>query len=58
LLVPHEPLARIIREALMGFTSGRFASLAEAGRFLGSHHCYLANQQGDVPVAALSKLAL
>jgi site-specific DNA recombinase len=34
ILVHHEPLASILREALEGFASGRFASQAEVMRFL------------------------
>ncbi|MEL6172577.1 MAG: recombinase family protein [Pseudomonadota bacterium] len=34
LLVPDEPLASVVREALEGFASGRFGSQAEVQRFL------------------------
>lgn len=36
LLVPHEPVASIIREAMEGYAAGRFASQAEVLRYLES----------------------
>ncbi|MCD1628105.1 recombinase family protein [Seohaeicola saemankumensis] len=36
-LVPNEPLSSVVREALEGYASGRFASQAEVQRFLESN---------------------
>ncbi|MDF1669527.1 MAG: recombinase family protein [Roseovarius sp.] len=40
LLVRSEPQASIVREALEGFASGRFATQSEVKRFLESQPCY------------------
>lgn len=44
MLVPDEPVASALREALEGFASGRFASQAEVKRFLEAHADYPATR--------------
>ena len=40
LLVPDEPVASIVREALEGFASGRFSSQTEVKRFMDQHGAF------------------
>ncbi len=47
-LVPDEPVASIVREALEGYASGRFASQAEVQRFLQSQPAYPKDRKGEV----------
>jgi site-specific DNA recombinase len=47
-LVPDEPLASIIAEALNGFVQGRFNSKAEVRRFLESQPAFPKNKHGTV----------
>ena len=48
LLVPDEPLASIVREALVGFATGRFQIQAEVNRFLESQPEFPRNAKGVV----------
>lgn len=48
MLVPHEPLASIIREGLEGYASGRFQSQAEVTRFFASFPDFPRNRQGAI----------
>jgi site-specific DNA recombinase len=47
-LVHNEPLASVLREALEGFASGRFASQAEVMRFLEAQPCVPKMANGSV----------
>jgi DNA invertase Pin-like site-specific DNA recombinase len=48
MLVPDEPNASIIREALTGYAAGRFQSTAEVKRFLEQHPTIRRNRHGEV----------
>ena len=48
ILVPNEPLASIVREALEGYAAGRFQMQAEVKRFLESHPEFPRCERGDV----------
>ncbi len=48
MLVPHEPVASIIKEVFEGFASGKFESQAEIMRFLESHPLFPKAQDGRV----------
>jgi len=45
-LVPNEPIASIVREALEGYASGRFSSQAEVKRFLEASPIYPKDRKG------------
>ena len=47
-LVPRQPLASIVKEALEGFASGRFETQAEVQRFLQADPLFPKNRHGDV----------
>lgn len=49
LLVPNEPYASIVRDALEGYASGRFESQVEVKRFLESQPAYPKDRYGEVP---------
>ncbi len=48
LLVPDQPVAGILKEALEGYAAGRFDSQAEIRQFLESQPLYPKNKQGKV----------
>ncbi len=47
-LVPQQPLASVIKEALEGYASGRFESQAEVQRFLQNDPIFPKNRSGEV----------
>ena len=47
-LVPNEPIASIVREALEGYASERFSSQAEVKRFLEASSVYPKDRKGEV----------
>lgn len=47
-LMPHEPFASIVREAIEGFASGRFQTQSEIKRFLETFPEFPRNAQGEV----------
>ena len=47
-MVPDEPLASIVREALEGFASGRFETQAELGRYFQGQPLFPKNRKGEV----------
>lgn len=48
MLVPHEPLASIVREAFEGYELGRFQTQAEVKRFFESFPAFPRNKNGEV----------
>jgi site-specific DNA recombinase len=54
MLVRCEPMAGIVKEALEGFASGRFASQAEVVRFLSSHAEFPISRAGTVTIERVS----
>ncbi|UDF05631.1 recombinase family protein [Asticcacaulis sp. AND118] len=56
ILVPQEPVAGVIREALEGFASGRFATQAEVRRFLNSRAEFPKDSTGRVHHARVPEL--
>ena len=48
MIVRHEPVASIVTEALEGFASGRFDSIASVKRFLEAQPAYPKNKRGEV----------
>ncbi|MDD5103924.1 MAG: recombinase family protein [Candidatus Peribacteraceae bacterium] len=56
LLVPDEPKASLIREALEGFASGRFLTLTEVRDFLASKDFTHRGQKGSVYVEQIKRL--
>lgn len=56
MLVPDEPLASHIREALEGFASGRLATKAEVCRFLASRPGYPVDSYGSVFVERVTEM--
>ncbi|MGE0108770.1 MAG: recombinase family protein [Bdellovibrionales bacterium] len=48
LLVPHEPLASIVREALEGYACGRFDTRPEVKNFLERHSAFPTGRDGRV----------
>ena len=55
-MVPQEPLAGIIREALEGLASGRFQTQAEVARFLESQPAFPKNRYGKVTHEAANRI--
>lgn len=55
-LVPSEPLASIIREALEGYASGRFQTQAEVKRFLESYPEYPRDSKGELRFQQVTNL--
>ncbi len=55
-LVRNEPLASIVREALEGFASGRFASQGEVKRFLEASPPFPTNKHGLVTYESIGQL--
>lgn len=47
-LIPDEPIAGIIKEALEGFASGHFQTQADVQRFLQAHTLFPKNRKGEV----------
>lgn len=47
-MVPNEPIAAIVREALEGFASGHFGSQAEVKRFLEASPAYPKDRTGEI----------
>ena len=56
LLVPDEPVASILKEALEGYASGRFSSQSEVTRFLNSCPAYPKPKGGSVHTQTIHKL--
>lgn len=56
MLVPHEPLASIIGEALEGYASGRFEGLTEVKRFLESQPAFPRNSNDEVHIERISEI--
>ena len=55
-MVPEEPFAAIIREALEGFASGRFQSQAEVARFFKGFPGFPKNRFGEVTNEAANRI--
>lgn len=55
-MVPNEPLASIIREALEGYAAGRFQTQAEVARFLETQPDFPKNRYGAVTIEAASRI--
>ncbi len=55
-LVPNEPVASIVREALEGFASGRFATQADVQRFLQTQPDFPKDRQGRVHRARVPEM--
>jgi site-specific DNA recombinase len=55
-LVPDEPHASIIKEALEGFAAGRFQSQVELQRFLEAHPLYPKDHKGEVHSSRVKEL--
>ena len=55
-MAPDEPLASIIREALMGYASGRFQTQAEVARFLENQQEFPKNRFGKVTIEAANRI--
>ena len=55
-LVPDEPLASIVREALEGYACGSLDSQAEVKRFLEDHPLYPNNNKGFLPQQRVTEL--
>ncbi len=53
LLVPNEPVATVIRQALEGFACGRFGSLTEVANFMGTHRHFPAELHGALYLTCL-----
>ena len=47
-LMPDEPLASVVREALEGYASERFSTQAEVKRFFEAQGCFPKNRRGEV----------
>jgi site-specific DNA recombinase len=56
MLVPNEPLASIIREALEGYASGRFQTQAEVKRFLETFPEYPRDSKGELRFQKVTNL--
>ena len=56
LLVPHEPLSSIIKEALEGYASGRFDGLMEVKRFLEAQPAFPRNSRHEVHIERVSEI--
>ena len=56
LLVPHEPYASILREALQGYATGRFDSLAEVMRFLALHPEWPQNRRDSLSIQVVTEM--
>lgn len=52
-LVPDEPVASVVKQALEGFASGRFASLTEVANFMGTHRHFPAQLHGALYLTCL-----
>jgi site-specific DNA recombinase len=55
-MVPQEPLASIMREALEGYASGRFATQAEVARFLETQPDFPKTRYGTVTIEAAHRI--
>ena len=55
-MVPDEPLASVIREAMEGYACGRLESLAEVRRFLQNEPLFPKGKNGYVPQQRVSEL--
>lgn len=55
-MIPDEPLASIIREALEGYASGRFQTQAEVARFLEAQPEFPKTRFGTVTIEAANRL--
>ena len=58
ILVPHEPVASIIKEALNGFASGRFQTQSEVKYFLETFEDFPKNASGNVGLQRVKDLLI
>ncbi len=56
MLVPHEPFASIVKEALEGYASGRFETLVEVKRFLERQPAWPKDKKGEVPQERVTEI--
>lgn len=55
-LVPDEPTASVIKQAMEGFANGRFGSLTEVANFMGSHRHFPHESRGALYLTCLREM--